>query len=115
MASGKLKKIKAMAMAAGLAAGCSEQPAAANRESAMQESKPESDGAARPLPYSHGRSFATLDEYLEHLRRYAGPVGQPWYRRVGGDRYELVTTRVPPGEPQVFTREELMRRYGFTR
>ena len=47
------------------------------------------------LPFAHGRSFATLDEYLAHLRDRAGPVGQPWYRKVGADSYELVTTRAP--------------------
>ena len=67
------------------------------------------------LPFSHGRSFATLDAYLDHLRRYAAPVGQPWYRRISADRFELVTTRVPPGPREVLTRSELMRQFGFDR
>ena len=67
------------------------------------------------LPSSFGRSFATLDEYLEHLRRYAGPVDRPWYREVRPGVYERVTTIVPRREPQTFTREQLMREFGFTR
>ena len=73
------------------------------------------DGLVRDLPSSFGKGFATLDEYLAHLQQYAGPVDLPWYRKVGPDSYELVTTIVPRGEPKVYTREELMRQYGFVR
>lgn len=48
---------------------------------------------ANPLPFAHGKNFASLDEYLAHLREYAGPVGQPWYRHMGPGRYEVVTTQ----------------------
>ena len=106
---------------ASLAGACSQQPARAvagpepRKETAMTPD--DSDGAqpVRQLPFAHGRSFATLDEYIEHLRNHAGPVGQPWYRKVGSDTYELVTTQRPAGEPQIFTREQLMRRFGFNR
>jgi hypothetical protein len=81
---------------------------------AMERGTNGGDGV-RGLPSSFGRTFATLDEYLDHLRRHAGPVGQPWYRKVGPDAYEQVTTIVPRPKPRTFTREELMRRYGFTR
>lgn len=80
-----------------------------------QSEPPEADGERRNLPFAHGRSFASLDEYLAHLRDRAGPVGQPWYREIRPGVYEQVTTRVPAGTPEIVTREELMRRFGFTR
>lgn len=73
------------------------------------------DGGLRNLPSSHGRSFASLDEYLEHLRRYAGPVDQPWYREIRPGGYELVTTMTPRPEPRIYTREQLLWEFGFTR
>lgn len=116
-------EIKAMMALAGLAAGCADSPAGAGAAGAAQSRKEtgameqgtNGGDAVRGLPSSFGRSFATLDEYLEHLRNYAGPVDQPWYRKVGSDSYELVTSQRPARAPQVFTREELMRKYGFTR
>ncbi len=72
-------------------------------------------GNTRPLPFANGRSFATLDDYLAHLRDHAGPIGQPWYRQIRRGVYEHVTTRMPRGAPETYTREELMRRFGFTR
>jgi hypothetical protein len=70
-------------------------------------------GGVSGLPSSFGRSFATLDEYLEHLRNYAGPVDLPWYREVRPGVYEEVTTITPAAAPKTYTREELMRKYGF--
>jgi len=103
-----------------LAAGCAEKPAGAagppdRTEVVVAQNENEDGQAARSLPFSHGRSFATLDEYLAHLRDRAGPIGQPWYRKVGADTYELVTTNVPRGRPERFTRQQLMERFGFTR
>ena len=104
---------------AALAGACSQPTAGAvagaeqNKETAAMQDEP--DRPIGQLPSAHGRSFATLDEYLEHLRTRAGPVGQAWYRKVGTDSYELVTTLRPAGEPQIFTREQLMRRFGFSR
>jgi hypothetical protein len=72
------------------------------------------DGVAN-LPSSFGKSFATLDEYLEHLRQYAGPIDKPWYREIRLGVYELVTTMRPAPAPRTFTRAELMRQYGFSR
>lgn len=94
--------IRAMFALAGLAAACSEQtgavtPADPIPEAARMASTEDQAQPRRQLPYAHGRSFATLDDYLAHLRQYAGPVGQPWYREIRPGTYELVTTRVPPG------------------
>lgn len=81
----------------------------------MTDQTPTANGAVRNLPSSHGRSFATLDEYLAHLRDRAGPIGQAWYREIRPGVYELVTTLRPRGEPEIYTREQLMERFGFNR
>jgi len=109
-----------------VAAACAERtegaapPAGRDKGNAMSDDAATNeaaggDGLVRDLPSSFGKGFATLDEYLAHLQQYAGPVDLPWYRKVGPDSYELVTTIVPRGQPKVYTRAELMRQYGFTR
>lgn len=118
-------EIKAILALAGLAAGCADRPAGAadagpdNREQARMENGTNGAGGVRGLPSSFGRSFATLDEYLEHLRRHAGPIDQPWYREVRPGVYEYVTSMRSEGPSAVpaktYTREELMREFGFTR
>lgn len=108
----------ALAVLCGCAEGRGDAPLAQqqDREPNMTQSEPpEAGGARRDLPFAHGRSFATLDEYLAHLRDRAGPVGQPWYREIRPGVYELVTSLRPRGEPEIYTREELMGRFGFTR
>ncbi len=72
------------------------------------------DGVAG-LPSSFGKSFATLDEYLEHLRNYAGPIDLPWHREVRPGVYEYVTSMRPAPAATTSTREQLMREYGFSR
>jgi len=66
------------------------------------------------LPFAHGKTFRTLDEYLEHLERYAAPIDQPWWREIRPGVYEHVK-RMPGAPREVATREELMKRFGFTR
>ena len=116
--------IKKMAVLAGLTAGCADQPVGASgaveatrggKENAQVEQRTNGGDGVKGLPSSFGRSFATLDDYLEHLRNHAGTVDQPWYRKIGPDTYELVTSMRPAPPPQTFTREELMRKFGFTR
>ena len=65
------------------------------------------------LPFSQGRSFSSLDEYLAFLRK-RGAYDVPWYREIRPGVYELVTRRAPGSQAQIFTREELERRFGFT-
>lgn len=114
-------QIKAMLVLVWLAAGCADRPASAaegargDRETARMEQGNNSADGVRNLPSSFGKSFATLDEYLEHLRRYAGPIDLPWYREIRPGVYELVTTMSPPPPLRTFTREQLMREYGFSR
>jgi len=117
----KRKRISGMLVLAGVAGACSEPPAGAvsplkqDEESATMVNEGDGENTVRRLPFAHGRAFATLDDYLAHLRDRAGPIGQPWYREVRPGVYELVTNRAPPGAPEIHTREELMRRFGFSR
>jgi hypothetical protein len=65
------------------------------------------------LPFSHGKSFRTLDEYLAHLERYAGPIDQPWWREIRPGVYEHVK-RMPGAPREQATRAQLMERFGFS-
>lgn len=68
------------------------------------------------LPYAFGRRFRSLDEYLAHLRRYAGPIDLPWWRQIGPDRFEeVISRRIPPSRREQATRAQLLQRYGFDR
>jgi hypothetical protein len=114
-------EIRAMLALAGLAAACSDRPAGAvdgarrgKGSLTMEQGKNGTDGV-RDLPSSFGRSFATLDEYLEHLRNFAGPIDQPWYREIKPGVYEYVTGMRPARPVKTFTRAELMREFGFSR
>lgn len=82
----------------------------------------QSDGTSSPsggacgepvsnLPFSRGRSFATLDEYLAYLERQ-GAIDLPWWRQIGRGVYERVV-RMPEAQRETATREELMSRFGF--
>ena len=102
----KGNRINKMLVLAGLAGACSGPSAGAlsplkqDEESANMVNKGDGENTVRRLPFAHGRSFATLDDYLAHLRDRAGPIGQPWYREVRPGVYELVTSRAPPGAPE---------------
>lgn len=103
------------------AAACSNLPANTvegadlDKEINMLGEKEGGPRPARPLPDSFGRTFATLDQYLEHLRRYAAPVDKSWFREIRPGVYERVSTMVPRREPEIYTRAQLMERFGFTR
>src|SRR3546814_7486605 len=56
--------------------------------------------------------FATLDEYLAFLEKGAA-IDKAYYRKVGPDLYELVTTIEPPPPTKRHTRAELARQIGF--
>ena len=68
--------------------------------------------AVANLPFAQGRSFRSLDEYLE-FRKARGAHDVPWYREIRPGLYELVSRRGPGAEPQTYTREELARKFGF--
>lgn len=86
-----------------------EQPVDSNDRAAAATG----EGVAN-LPFSHGRSFQTLDEYLAYLRQYAAPIDQPWWREISPGIYEHVK-RMPGAPRETATRAELMERFGFSR
>ncbi|HEX8308280.1 MAG TPA: hypothetical protein VF645_07655 [Allosphingosinicella sp.] len=114
-------EIKAVLALAGLAAACSDRPAGAagaargKKETVRMEQGTNGRDGVRDLPSSFGRSFATLDDYLGHLRDHAGPIDLPWYRQIRPGIYEYVTSIRPASPTRTYTREELMRTYGFSR
>lgn len=71
------------------------------------------DGVAK-LPFAHGHRFCSLDEYLSHLERNAAPIDQPWWRPIRPGVYEHVK-RMTGAKPEIATRAELMRRFGFSK
>lgn len=64
------------------------------------------------LPFAQGRSFASLDDYLE-FRKSRGAYDVPWYREIRPGVFELVSRRGPGAQPQIHTRAELARKFGF--
>lgn len=83
------------------------------QEAVMQQS---SAGGVANLPYARGRTFASLDEYLAYLEATNPTVDLPYWRQIGPGRYQW-TVRLPgsPAGQEIATREELMRRFGFSR
>jgi hypothetical protein len=71
-------------------------------------------GGVADLPFARGRTFATLDEYLAY-RQSLGATDVPWYREVRPGVYEVVGRRARGVEPQTFTRQELLEKFGFRR
>jgi hypothetical protein len=71
------------------------------------------EGVAK-LPYAHGHRFCSLDEYLSHLERNAAPIDQPWWRPIRPGVYEHVK-RMTGAKPEIATRAELMKRFGFSK
>ena len=89
------------------AAGLKERPVDCDKRSA-----PAGGGVAN-LPFSHGHTFLTLDDYLAHLKCFAAPIDQPWWREVSPGVYEHVK-RMPNAPRETATRAELMQRFGFS-
>lgn len=58
--------------------------------------------------------FATLDDYLAHLAK-GGTMDRPYYHRLPDGRYQLIAGRGSNRNPQFFTREELLDKFGFAR
>jgi hypothetical protein len=95
------------------------QKTAANAQASA--AKPGKNVTNEQLPIN--QRFNSLDEYLTHLERTQGPIDKPWYKEVGSGIYELQTGNLrilgtDGEEPQVkrtFTRDELERKFGFSR
>lgn len=108
----------AIPLALASSAACSEPPSAslAVLDAGAEEKTTVQDQSQSPavsgLPFSQGRAFTSLEEYLAFLRG-RGAHDVPWYREVRPGVYELVSRRGPGAEPQSFTRAELARKFGF--
>lgn len=74
----------------------------------------ENNDPDRSLPHAKGRTFDTLDAYLAHLEEL-GKIDIAWYRPLPDGRYELIVRRRPGTVPQIYTRQELLDRFGFDR
>ena len=88
--------------------------AAQHTESEGAQSEGEDSACGEPvsnLPFSRGRAFATLDEYLAYLE-LQGAIDLPWWRQIGRGVYERVV-RMPEAQRETATREQLMSRFGF--
>ncbi len=67
------------------------------------------------LPYSEGRTFARLDDYLAHLKERS-TIGVPHYEEVAPGVYVRQGQVAPRGgKPARITRDELRRQFGFDR
>lgn len=65
------------------------------------------------LPHAQGKTFPNLDAYLAHLRKM-GAQDRPYYKEVEPGKYQLMSGRGSNRrEPQYFTREQLLKKYGF--
>lgn len=78
----------------------------------MAEAKSHGPGVAG-LPYAMGKTFPSLDSYLRHLECYAGPIDKPWWKEIRPGVYEHVKTATN-AQPEIATRAELMKRFGFS-
>jgi len=74
----------------------------------------DTDKGVAKLPFAHGHRFCTLDEYLAHLERNAAPIDQPWWRPIRPGVYEHVK-RMTGAKPEIATRAQLMKRFGFSK
>ena len=117
------KRILVIALSSGvLGAGCSASvgdPAPSN-SSGQPASKPMGNAVSdTDIPIS--KRFGTLDDYLAHLELTQGPVDGPWYKKISENMYELQTGNLkldgPEGtdEKRVFTRQELEKKFGFSK
>ena len=75
---------------------------------------PDSSGGVANLPFAKGRTFLTLDEYLDFLKCHAAPIDQPWWREVRPGVYQHMK-RMRGARPELATRAELMQRFGFSK
>lgn len=73
-------------------------------------------GAARAnLPHAQGKVFHDLDSYLAHLKRL-GTMDFPFWEEVKPGLYRHNTGRgMDRNNPEMATRAELLRRFGFAK
>lgn len=86
-----------------------------NRETATIGTGKNVTNQANPI----NQRFRNLDDYLAHLENNQGPVDGPWYKEVSPGLYELQTGNLkldtPGEEKRTFTRQELEKKFGFSK
>ena len=66
------------------------------------------------LPFSKGKSFDDLESYLAHLK-VLGAQDVPFYELIAPDRYRRESGRGSQNrQPEFFSREDLLKKYGFS-
>ena len=95
-----------------------QQPVAANKnDPAQAANQPGKTVTNEQVPIN--QRFRSLDEYLSYLEQYEAPIDRPWYKEIRPGVYELQTGNLRTlegSEPKhTFTREELMRKFGFSK
>ena len=88
-------------------------PAVCGTESKVAATTSETGGVAN-LPFAMGKTFPTLDSYLKHLECFAGPIDKPWWKEVRPGVYQRMTSATN-AKPEIATRGELLKRFGFSR
>ncbi|MCR6660019.1 MAG: hypothetical protein NVV72_12025 [Asticcacaulis sp.] len=95
---------------AGFGTACAQTPAQTAPEGRPMATSIKKDA----LAYADGRSFKTLDDYLA-FRKTLGTTGRSFYEEISPGNYRLVTGRRLPGaEEKIYTREELLKKFGFS-
>ena len=79
----------------------------------MSDTDPPRSGVS-DLPYARGKTFHALEDYLAYLER-KGAYDTPFWRLTRAGHYQLIARRGPGAPPVTASREELLRRYGFSR
>ena len=109
-----------LAIAACVAVACSaatpveeDSPPQTKEAKANMSEPPPANGVAN-LPFARGRTFRSLDDYLAHLEANAA-IDLPYWRETRPGVYQWTVRMPEAGEGEIATRDELMRRYGFTR
>lgn len=94
-------------------------PLKASGEPSGAAYKPGDDGPEKPVNNNIvplNERFQTLDDYLA-FRKSRAAIDGSWYREIRPGVYRLETGNYhgPEAEKRIFTREELARKYGFSK
>lgn len=116
-----LKNVVSGVAGAGLLGACSAaQGNVANSDQAAQTAASIKGKSVTDENLPINQRFQSLDEYLAWLQQYGAPADHAWYKELRPGVYELQTGNFRPlegeGQPQrTFTREELEKKFGFSK
>lgn len=93
---------------------------AADTDATRQNAAAATGGIVTDQQSSISQRFANLDDYLMWLRKFEAPADGAWYKEIRPGVYELQTggnlrLDVPAADKRIFTREELERKFGFSK